>query len=269
MTKQEWDEICSDTARKMLDHIKPYITPISRVMSDEEGELQGSGSYYECFGGKYLITNEHVANHMIPNSLSPEPLAHQFFDSDCVLRLTNDFLCLQFPIDVAVSHIEDKNWTSCSHNALGIPISRFAPKHEPFKGEQLFFAGYSAERSGFCFGQLTSYGTPYLTQETELPKQWEKPQFHFALHYAPDRVMERVDGNTLGLPIPKGFSGSLVWNTRLVECLQNGKEWTPDCAQVTGILCRWKSSSACVIATRVEHMRLLKLSELCNNMQSS
>jgi hypothetical protein len=238
-------------ACKILDYAKPYVTPISRVIANDEGELLGSGSYCEYFGNKYLITNEHVAKHM-----THKPIAHQFFhsDNDYVIRLINQFLCIESPTDVAISLIDDSNWNICNHDALAIPVSRFAQRHEPVKGELLFFVGYSGERSKFFFGTLNSPATPYLTQETELPREWDKAEFHFALHYPPD-LARRVDGSTLGLPNPHGFSGSLVWNTRRVECLQTGEEWTPECAQVTGIVQSWYSSNACIIATRVEHIR--------------
>ena len=45
----------------MSEHVGPYTTTLSAVLSPEEGEHVGTGSYV-CLDGKpYLFTNEHVA----------------------------------------------------------------------------------------------------------------------------------------------------------------------------------------------------------------
>jgi hypothetical protein len=40
-----------------------------------------------------------------------------------------------------------------------------------------------------------------------------------------------------------------------MECESRKKAWTPDLAQVTGMLCRWVDKSPIVIATRIEAIR--------------
>ncbi|MBA8845725.1 hypothetical protein FHW02_003811 [Ochrobactrum sp. RH1CCR137] len=52
-----------------------------------------------------------------------------------------------------------------------------------------------------------------------------------------------------------GFSGSLVWNTRYLECVSAGREWKPEQAVVTGLLRRWDTSTKTLLAWRVEHLR--------------
>ena len=167
MNKQvlkQWEQISENTARQMVEHIKPFTTPISRVLSESEGEHLGSGSYFEIEGNKYIITNEHIAKH-----LSKTSLAHQFYKSEHVIRLTNPAYTIPPPEDVAVSRINDTIWGICKHEAMAIPFNRFAKKHAPFEHELLFFAGYSGERSKFLFGHLFTPGTPYLTQECPFP----------------------------------------------------------------------------------------------------
>jgi hypothetical protein len=67
---------------------------------------------------------------------------------------------------------------------------------------------------------------------------------------------ERVDPkNGVPLSLPPGLSGSLVWNTRRMECESQKKTWTPESTQVTGMLCSWIDSSPIVIATRIEVIR--------------
>lgn len=145
-----------------------------------------------------------------------------------------------------------------AHEAKAIPVKRFASTHHPRRGELLFFIGYSGDRSGFCFGSLIAPGTPCSGQEVEFPSGIGDPRFHFAIGYRRDLAVS-VDGSSRGLPTPPGFGGSLVWNSRFVECVEKNKEWSPEEAQVTGIVWGWPSSDACLLATRVEHLNLLAM----------
>ncbi|HEY6872289.1 MAG TPA: hypothetical protein VI298_06115 [Geobacteraceae bacterium] len=254
LTMQEWQKICFDTVNRMIDHVAPFVTPISKVLSDTEGEHHGTGSYFEIDSTKFVITNEHVARH-----LSRQALTHQFLGNENIIRLTNPAYCIPAPVDIAISRIEENIWCKFKHDSLAIPISRFAKKHAPVGTEVLFFAGYSGERSKFLFGNLISRGTPYLTQESPFPSKVKEADanFHFSLHYPPDLAIS-VDGSS-HLPNPHGFSGSLVWDTKRVACLHAEKEWHPEMAEVTGILWGWPSSVACILATKVEHMDLNQL----------
>jgi len=261
MDKQMWSEICNDAAKRMISHLQPYFSPISRVLSEDEGEHLGSGAYFESEQKTFLITNEHVAKHLANNSLT-----HSYFQSEEILRLTNPAISKPYPVDVAISRIPESSWGMVEHSATAIPISRFANKHEPVKHELLFFAGYSGERARFLFGNLITRGTPYLTQECKFPTKIDEANlyFHFALFYPPE-LATSLDG-TSHLPDPHGFSGSLVWDTKRVASYQRGEEWRPDMATVTGIVWGWPSSVSCILATKVEH---LNLSELMNKAESN
>ncbi|RZG06794.1 hypothetical protein EXT48_07460 [Pseudoalteromonas sp. CO348] len=257
MTKskeEKWQEICADTAKRMIVHVQPYLSPISRVLSEKEGEHLGSGSYIEVEGKKYIITNEHVAKH-----LSTHSLTHQFKENDSVLRLTKPVVAEAAPVDVAISEIPDSSWSLVEHSGLTIPEERFAATHSPAEHECLFFAGYSGERSKFLFEHLITPGTPYLTQQCPFPQTVKEAdeEFHFSLFYPPD-LATSIDG-TSHLPDPHGFSGSLVWDTKRVACLKAGVEWSPEMAEVTGIVWGWPSSEACILATKVEHINLKAL----------
>lgn len=249
-----WGKIYTDTTGRMSAHLQPYLSPISRVLSENEGEHLGSGAYFESEQKKYLITNEHVIKHRQNNQLT-----HGFLGCDNLLRLSNPAPAFPHPIDVAISRISESSWAMFKHSASAIPIGRFSQRHEPVYRELLFFAGYSDERAKFLFGNLITRATPYLTQECEFPANVPDgiQDFHFALFYKPD-LATSVDG-TSHLPNPHGFSGSLVWDTKRVACLQQGMEWSPEMAKVTGIVWAWPSSAACILATKVEHLNLGKL----------
>lgn len=251
MNEQHWEQICRQTVTQMIEYIKPFTTPISKVLSKTEGEHHGSGSYFELDNDRYIITNEHVARELKKHSLT-----HQFHKNENIYLLTNPAITRTCPIDVAISKIEQQNWEACSHEALAIPYEHFEKTHNPVENELLFFAGYSGQRSRFLFEHLITPGTPYLTQESPFPVGVDgaESKYHFSLHYSPD-LATSVDGSS-HLPDPHGFSGSLVWNTKRVECLLEGKAWKPEMARVTGIVWAWPSSEACILATKVEYFGL-------------
>ncbi|MBX3534571.1 MAG: hypothetical protein KF826_09485 [Xanthobacteraceae bacterium] len=250
MPKPEWDAHVKKVTEAMQNYTKKFVTPVSQVIEHDYGKLFGTGNYIELHGQHYLLTNEHVAR-----GLERASLAHQFFDHDGVFRATNPFRVLPLPLDVAVSAIDQKIWTHEPHGSAAISEKKLSIAHTAVAGEILFFKGYSGEQSQFLFGSLFSKATSYSAQEVALPIDDDdfNSRFHFALDYRPDRATP-IDGNT-SLPIPKGFSGSLVWNTRFVETFGKGPNWTPECAEVTGLVWGWPSSAACLVATRIEYVR--------------
>jgi hypothetical protein len=262
-TKQEWDEICERVKHEMTHHVKHFITPISKVLTDSEtgeeyGNHLGSGTFIEIENIKYIITNEHVAKYINNN-----PLAYQYWNCDSVLRIKNNFEVLPEPVDVAVVNIEEKAWNITSHESIPIPIDRFMSKHEPVIGEMLFMIGYSGERSKFLYKTLVNPGTPYLTQEKIFTQDSGENEAHFAIHYEPDEAVSFEDSYQ-GLPSPHGFSGSLVWNTRYVEFNQKRIKWSPSNAKVTGLIYKWEQNKTCLWATKVEQLPILCLCRKLN-----
>lgn len=250
MDVDEWTAMNAAVTAAMREHVMPFVTPISKVITHEEGELLGTGSYCSFQQRTYLLTNEHVAC-----ELEHQSLGHQFFGSEEVLRLQQSFLAWPHPDDVAASAIDRSVWEAVTHQAQAIPENRFATKHAPAERELMFLAGFSGQRSRFMFGTLSSRGTAYLSQEQALPTDHRcDAVHHFAILYRPD-LAQTAPGEKADLPAPPGLSGSLVWDTKAVACLMEGREWSPDLAVVTGIVWGWPSSEGCLIATRVEHIR--------------
>ncbi len=256
LSEAEFQIICDDTVKAMSTHVEPFTTPISRVLSDTHGVHHGTGSYFQAGCVKFLITNEHVIT-----SRANNPLTHKFKGNDTLFVITNPALIVKAPIDVAIARIDEKIWKENSYSAAAIPLSRFAPTHAPVQYEILFFAGFSGQLSKFFYGHLITPGSPYATQESPFPKAVKEAdsKYHFSLFYPPD-LARSVDGKS-SLPDPHGFSGSLVWDTKRVECLQTGKEWSPDMAQVTGIVWGWPSNAVCILATKVEGLGINYLVE--------
>jgi hypothetical protein len=208
----------------------------------------GTGSYIELSGQPHILTNEHVAQ-----ALNTHSLGHQFLGDDTVYRATSPFHAEEWPLDVAVSAIEEKVWTCQPHCSEPIPEDQWALVHLAAPAEILFVKGFAGAEAKFLFGGLFSNATSYGCREVPPPADDRfHSRFHFGLDYRPDLATE-LDGRSL--PDPHGFSGSLVWNTRLVECTAKKETWTPDCARVTGLVWGWPSSAACLVATRAEYVR--------------
>ena len=162
------------------------------------------------------------------------------------------FLSAPFPIDCAICPLPDPVWER-TRTAAPIPERLITWAHVPVAREILFFRGYAQENSHFHFEHLLSGSTSYATQAMEETPAGLDERFVFALHHTPEKA-EMLDGAG-HLPLPPGFSGSTVWNTRYVECFQAGKPWTPEEARVTGVVCRWRSGDTGIVVLRVEYLR--------------
>jgi hypothetical protein len=248
MPKEEWDRHATRVTNEMKEFTKKFVTPISRAIDHDHGEPWGTGNYIELNKRPGLLTNEHVAVALKSNSL-----AHQFLGADTLFRATQPFHAFGVPLDVAVSPIEDKVWTVEQHQSAVIPEEKWALAHAPVKDEILFFKGIKGARVPFAFGTLFTNATLYGCVEVPLPTDDRfHSRFHFGLDYRPDGATP-LDGRDL--PLPDGFSGSLVWNTRFVECWQKNERWSVDQAQVTGLVWGWPSGAACLVVTRIEYVR--------------
>src|SRR5262249_3416116 len=106
------------------------------------------------------------------------------------------------------------------------------------------------ERSRFLFGTLLTAALPLLTQEAR-PGISGLHANLCAIAYKSEGA-ERIDGSSQPVPVPRGMSGSLLWNTRAVELKSKGLERITAGAKVTGIVCRWSSSDRSIFAVRVE-----------------
>lgn len=252
-TSAEWSDLISNAVTRIAAKVAPHTTPISQVVDHNYGEHWGTGSYCESAGKRFLLTNEHVAS-----KLQTHSLAHKFWGDDHYFRFRHPFHAIGAPTDTALVRIDDLEWTRFPHRAVPVPAAQFATTHAPVEGELLFIAGYSGDRAKFLFDTLVTPGTPYLARECPLPADARCVQdLHFAMHYNP-ALATPVDPKGRPLPLPPGMSGSLVWNTRVVEQRMRGLEWSPEDAMVTGILWGWPSET-CVVATKIEHMQLQDL----------
>ena len=242
MPRSEWEAVCAATSSEMANYVPQYMTPISRILRDDEGMLEGTGSYVGINNEAYLLTNEHVAV-----TRKEYRLGHMFNRDDKVHVLVSDIASTPPPIDAAIARVE------LAASASAVPLSLYADCHDPAKGELLFIAGYPGERSGFAFGTLFTPLASYVVQE-DVSQSAVLGAYHFAIPWLPDRA-QKSDPRAPNLSLPPGMSGSLVWNTRLVEFAQCDQRWSPEDARVTGVVRSWSDCATWVYATRVEHLR--------------
>jgi hypothetical protein len=78
-------------------------------------------------------------------------------------------------------------------------------------------------------------------------------RYFFLLHHKPEEI--RFLDQKVRFSNPSGFSGAIVWDTGYVNCLNNGESWTPDMAQVAGMVCRWVTGDPGIKVLRIEHLR--------------
>lgn len=62
MNEDQWNYLCKDTVDAMIEHVKPFLSPISYTTDEDYGKLHGTGSYITFDDKEYLITNEHVGS---------------------------------------------------------------------------------------------------------------------------------------------------------------------------------------------------------------
>jgi hypothetical protein len=105
MEIHDFGEISAYVTAAMREYTHPFVASISRAISYTEGEQHGSGGYIQLRGKPHLITNEHVSS-----AMKMRPLVHHLAQEEYGVRITNPFYEERFPIDLAVTRIDDVVW---------------------------------------------------------------------------------------------------------------------------------------------------------------
>jgi hypothetical protein len=121
--------------------------------------------------------------------------------------------------DVAYAAISDNEWGKCQDRAALLPMSKFAGTSACVPSELLFFRGIAGENArylGSGANEVTLTG--YCSQEE--PGTGDKQIFEMLWRPGTATVTSGTADEARAVikqDNPQGFSGSLVWNTRLVE----------------------------------------------------
>lgn len=264
MLSREEQVVYEHILGEMARHVHQFITPISKILSQDRGRAAGSGTYVLINGAIYLLTNEHVAKEMLENGI-----AHLPRHDDNYRRLVQPMAVLDFPIDVGLARIDSASWGGATQKSLS--VDRFDDKYCPVDGEVLFICGYPGyARRAVAEGEirqpretqfdwLSIPAVPILTYPVNDPERfpWSLDRrYHVVVNY--EGLAHRSGKGLHETPDPMGFSGSLLWDTKFFAC--GGDNWTPSMARVCGQIQRWDDERGLLAATRVEWLREAMLS---------
>lgn len=242
MTPAEWKAISNDVTDQMKEYTRPYVTPLSSRTGAGFWKLEGSGSYVAYEDQRILLTCEHVVRE--------NQLHQRFYDLKTDYAVREPFFIKPNP-DLAWSGIPDEMWSGVYHKAAEIPFAKFSARHCLFdKYEPLFFRGYAGENAHDDMVAYETYASGYCSQEkdgapssAEIFEMLFEPEMTLITSGTSDEMRE-----VMKFTDPRGFSGSLVWNTRYREVTQSGKEWDPSHAIVTGIVRRYDVNTKTILA---------------------
>jgi len=245
MTPQEWIKVCDKVADGMKAHTRPFVTPLA-FSAEDEIRLEGTGSYVLFEEQRILLTCQHVRE--------KGGVDYRFWGSDDVYKHSGPWEEDARPsVDVAVAAMGDNLWNATTHQAAPVPYARFAPSHHLIQREELlFFRGFAGENAQYGFGVHQANGTGYCSQEKQVDVPdpsifevfWEPQETNFT------SGTDEETRNAVKIENAGGFSGSLVWNTRYLECCNAGRTWTPEQAVVTGLLRRWDTATKTLLGSR-------------------
>lgn len=238
----------------MAEHLKSSLSEIFFPKGSGSEILEnGTGVFVDVEGVKILLSNEHV--------IKNEGLHHSFPNHDRYVSGAYRKYGTDTRVDVGVSRIRDDIWAMYGEGAFAIPLSRFALQHVTYPHEILWTAGYPGVRvkqlaATYAVTQVLST-QEHIFRAGDVTHELFDPEYHFGVGYSPERA-QRIDESSAssspGLSSPPGLSGSLVWNSRRLECFYADRPWNPSMALVTGIIWGWPSRDY-LIATKVEHFR--------------
>jgi hypothetical protein len=248
VNQSEWMSIINHVTDAMLEHTRQFGTFLFQE-TEKAAIFQGSGSYVQRGCRVFILTCEHVAKFA--------PLSFSFNGALEVYKHPGPWTAQAHPIDIAFAPLGSNVWTANAHRAAAISYEDFATNHHVSEqAELLFFRGFANENANHAFGTYEAKATGYCSQEilgsgdeSIFEMFWEPQQTAF-IEGTPDEIRSSIKYDD-----PGGFSGSLVWNTRYLETVASGRNWTPLDAVVTGLLRRWDTKTKSLLVYRIEHVR--------------
>ena len=266
-SQEEWARVSAKLTIEMKSFVERFATPISMSQEQGSGVAWGSGSYMVDGGGLvWLLTADHVYTDIPEGGV----LAHLPVDGGDYVKVLVTPLEAPQPVDAAAFLVPKiTNVPHPDHNRL-LPINFFDTTFDVVEREVVFwsgFPGYFGNRDDIAlesrlkvtlFGQLTSDRYPMLSQLPQdgppVTHELFNPALHVAVHY-PSEGRNAEDGKIIPLPLAKGMSGSLLWDTKFVRAKLNKEEWHPEMARVCGIIWGVLDDPKVILVTKIEHVR--------------
>lgn len=273
-SQEEWERVSAKLTVEMKSFVKSFVTPISMSQEHGSGVAWGSGSYMVDGGGLvWLLTADHVYTDVPEGGV----LGHLPVDGDDYVRVLVTPLRAPQPVDAAAFLVPQiPNIPHPNHNRL-LPINFFDKTFDVVEREVVFWSGFpgyfgdrddlplESRRKVSLFGQLASDSKPMLSQlpqdATLVTHKLFNPALHVAIHY-PSEGRSAEDGKITPLPLAKGMSGSLLWDTKFVRTTLNNEKWSPEMARVCGIVWGVLEDPKVILVTKIEHVRSSELSAI-------
>lgn len=253
-----WEQLYNEIFKPLSNLIVKSTTSISKLKNDNAAYAHGTGSYIKYKNDIFLITNQHVVTGGLEHYLShiPGPTDHYM--------VCKKFCARKYPYDIALMKLTDY-WSKATKIAFD---DKFDDKFQPVENEFLFWVGYpgttltrhdpiteTSIRSVY-FDVLNSPAIPFLTTVNNnfnsIGVEFDEDH-HFAINYPENGSI----GNKVimkSLPNPRGLSGSLVWDTKFIKTIKDGKEWSPSLSKICGIIWADYPKTEVIFATKVETM---------------
>ena len=238
--------VLDDVDKKKINELKKYVSP--RVMPVCQSVLpKGTASLVVSDEGWFFISNYHVL-YDVKNHQLFKPL--EFVLGKEHFPLDFPYVAKKHPVDVAVVNVD---WMNQNGFNFYIPISKFANHCLSVDEEIFLIVGYPSALQTYNKNEHDYNHIQILLLGHKVDLESDNS---FVIE-CPE-LFNRCGRSIEGI---EGLSGSLVWNTKIIECKKNDIDWSPDKAAVAGIVCKWGAADEKdverldrIICTKVEKM---------------
>jgi hypothetical protein len=254
-------EFVLSTIGPMARHTIPYLAPILGGTTPDRGELLGSGVYCQLDGHRTIVT----ASHVLRDGLTRfEYLAASIRAEDQRPVMIHGWSRYDHATDLAILDLPDD--FPGSDEPLFWPEERIDSDGGQLSTDFLFLHGFPGLRSQLIplpiEPRVVSRSLPYgvMQRLDNLPESLEPYQFAMDFDITPSQSERGSPEEDLfdehrG---PRGLSGSPVW--RIGASGRKRGEWSPDLAQLVGIVTHWDQGAKLLIATKAS--KILELATI-------
>ena len=227
---------------------EPALCSIIGTPDTEFGELVGTGTFVRFGDRVYILTARHVAEQAAKEYAG---CAHSVGPANRPVPILRPFvLAADRKLDIAVLPVPAEDIAATPVRPFGSAVLAASSAD---LNDYLFVLGYTGEKSRFSaisqgiVSTVHPYGTVLGT--STLPEY--DPAIHFAIEY-PGHGQQDSTGREVALPDPHGMSGTAVWR---VGRARGGPDWSPQRAEIVGVVHRWDPDCSSLVATRIEPVR--------------
>jgi Protein of unknown function (DUF2934) len=251
-------QITRDQLQALMVYTGRSLCRLIGCTDEDSGEVLGSGTFIDVRGSSFLATACHVIHQQYDIDSQGNRLyngiAHDTGAAGEIFRITNPIYGYGGLRDVAVARLFNEDFAGSS--VFPLPL-RAIPKRTPdLKDEILFVHGFPGKKSRFvrAWQGIVSESFPWVATEEPTQCTWFDPTLHMAIGYPAEAIDER--GIFVATPNPQGLSGSAIWKTNVCAM---GKLWTPQDAEMIGVVTDWDMGTQTLIAVRIEYFWTLLL----------